>query len=68
MEEKIDAGIRMLKAQGHIVQPQVRGEGRMWFEVDRRMLVSREQIHDLAEGVYSLAGLEELFKQQQEAA
>jgi hypothetical protein len=66
MKEKVDAGIRMLKSQGHTVQPQVLGEeGRMWFEVDHRMLVSWEEMQDLADRVYSLTELEELFTLRQ---
>lgn len=65
MKDKIDVGIEMLRAQGHTVQAQVRGQqGRMWFEVDRRMLVSWEEMQQLADGVYSLAELEELFKKR----
>ena len=63
---KVDAGIRMLRAKGHTVQAQVRGdEGRMWFEVDSRMLVSWEEMQNLADGVYSLTELEDLYKRRQ---
>jgi hypothetical protein len=65
-KEKVEAGIRLLKAQGHSVETQVRGDqGRFWFEVDRRMLVSWEEMQNLADGVYSLAELEELYKKRQ---
>lgn len=62
-KEKIDAAIRMLKAQGHTVKTQVRDD-KFWFEVDRRMLVSWEEMQNLADGVYSLAELEELFRRR----
>ena len=63
-KEKIDAAIQILKAQGHAVETQVRG-GKSWFEVDRRILVSWEEMQNLADGVYSLAELEELFRRRQ---
>ena len=66
MKAKVEAALRMLVSQGHTVEPQVRGaEGRMWFQVDRRMLVSHEEMVDLADGVYSLTELEELYKRRQ---
>jgi hypothetical protein len=56
----------MLKAQGHTVQPQVHGDkGTFWSEVDGRMLVSWEEMQNLADSVYSLDELEELFKRRQ---
>jgi hypothetical protein len=65
-KEKVEVGIQMLKAQGHAVETQVRGEkGTFWFEVDRRMLVSWEEMQSLADGVYSLSELEELFRRRQ---
>jgi hypothetical protein len=66
MKQKIDAAIQMLKSQGHTVQAQVRGEeGRMWFEVDRRMLVSHQEMQEFADGVYSFTELEELYTRRQ---
>jgi len=65
MKEKVEAAIRMLKAQGHVVQTQVRGErGTFWFEIDGRMLVSWEEMQNLADSVYSLSELEDLFKRR----
>lgn len=67
-KDKVDVAIQMLKAQGHSVEAQVCGsKGTFWFEVDRRMLVSWEEMTNLADGVYSLAELEELYKKQREA-
>jgi hypothetical protein len=64
-KEKVEAAIQMLKAQGHTVETQVRGEkGTFWFEVDRRMLVSWKEMQNLSDGVYSLAELEEIFKRR----
>jgi len=65
MKEKVEAAIRMLRGQRHVVQTQVRGEkGTLWFEIDGRMLVSWEEMQDLAGGVYSLSELEDLFKRR----
>jgi hypothetical protein len=65
MKEKVEAAIRMLREQGHIVQTQIRGEkGTLWFEIDGRMLVSWEEMQDLADSVYSLSELEDLFKRR----
>jgi len=61
--EKIDAATKMLREQGHTVKKQVRGDN-LWFEVDQRMLVSGEEMQNLADGVYSLAELEELFRRR----
>ena len=64
-KDKIDVAISNLKAQGHSVEAQVRGsKGTFWFEVDRRMLVSWDEMVNLADGVYSLAELEELYKKR----
>jgi hypothetical protein len=65
-KEKVEAGIKMLKEQGHTVQGQIRGDkGTMWFEVDSRMLVSWEEMQQLADGVYTLDELEELYRRRQ---
>ncbi|MGA2235972.1 MAG: hypothetical protein ABSG23_10910 [Terriglobales bacterium] len=67
-KDKIDVAIEMLKEQGHTVEAQVRGKkGTFWFEVDRRMLVSSEEMQNLADGVYSLTELEELYKKRRQA-
>jgi hypothetical protein len=66
MEEKIEAAIRMLEGQGHTVKPQLRGGSRtMWFEIDGRMLASWQEMQDLADGVYSLPELEDLYERRQ---
>ena len=67
-KDKIDVAIQVLQAQGHSVEAQVRAsKGTFWFEVDRRMLVSWEEMTNLADGVYSLTELEELYKKRQQA-
>ena len=61
-QEKVEAAIAMLKAQGHVVEIQVRGDkGNRWYQIDDWMLVSWEEMQDLADGVYSLTELEGLF-------
>ncbi len=63
---KVDAAIKTLREQGHTVQAQPRGEkGTMWFEIDGRMLTSWEEMENLADGVYSLLELEDLYKRRQ---
>lgn len=50
----------MLQGQGHTVRPQSR-EGALWFEINGKMLASWKEMEELADGVYSLSELEELF-------
>jgi hypothetical protein len=63
MKLKVDAAIEALKAHGHSVRPCNR-EGQFWFEIDGRMLASQEEMEDLADRVYSLLDLEDLFVQR----
>ena len=49
-----------LKSQGHAVRPYNR-EGQSWYEIDGRMLVSLQEMEDLADRVYTLLELEDLF-------
>jgi len=64
-DEKIEAVIRKLKSEGHSVETQVRGDkGEFWYEIDRRMLASGQEMQNLADGVYSLAELEELYRRR----
>ena len=60
MKSKIDAAIEALKSQGHSVRPYNR-EGKFWFEIDGRMLASHQEMEDLADRVYSLLELEDMF-------
>jgi hypothetical protein len=60
MKSKIDALIEALKGNGHSVRPYNR-EGTFWYEIDGRMLASRQEMEDLADRVYSLTELENLF-------
>lgn len=64
MKQKIDAAIEALKAQGHTVRPYNR-EGTFWFEIDGRMLASSQEMENLADRVYSLTELEDLFVRRQ---
>lgn len=60
MNSKIDAAIEALRRQGHSVRPYNR-EGQFWYEIDGRMLASHQEMEDLADRVYSLVELEDLF-------
>jgi len=60
MQSNIDKAIEVLKRQGHTVRPYNR-EGVFWFEIDGRMLASAQEMGELADRVYSLTELEELF-------
>jgi len=62
-KEKIEVAIRTLRSQGHVVEIQL-DHGKTWFEIDCRMRASAEEMQDLADGVYSLAELEEVFLQR----
>jgi hypothetical protein len=63
MKEKISTAISALKAQGHTVGAQIRGDqGILWYEIDGRMLASGDEMRNLADGLYSLDELEDLFK------
>jgi hypothetical protein len=60
MESKISKGVRILTEQGHLVEGRVQFN-KMWWEIDRQMLATAEEIEHLADGVYSLSELEELY-------
>lgn len=60
MEEDLNAAVKMLNGQGHTVRPYLR-YGTLWFEIDGNMLATRQEMQELAEGVYSLDELRELF-------
>ena len=63
MKSKIDAAIEALTSQGHTVCPYNR-EGQFWYEIDGRMLASHREMENLADRVYSLLELEDLFVQR----
>ena len=63
MKENIVTAVKMLREQGHSVLAQV-CDGKQWFHVDDRMLVSWAEMNDLAKGVFSLAELEDLYKRR----
>jgi hypothetical protein len=60
MEEDLKEAIKMLNGQGHTVRPYLR-QGTLWFEIDGDMLATRQEMLELADGVYSLNELRELF-------
>ena len=64
MEEDLNTTIKMLQGQGHTVRPYIRF-GTLWFEIDGNMLATRQEMLELADRVYSLQELAELFKRRQ---
>ena len=60
MEADLHAAIKMLQGHGHTVRPYIRW-GTLRFEIDGNMLASRREMLELADGVYSLQELAELF-------
>jgi hypothetical protein len=65
-KEKVDAAVSTLKEAGHSVEAQVRDEkGEMWFNVDNRMLVSWEEMQELADSLDAVEELEDLYKKRQ---
>ena len=60
LNDKLSEGIRILREQGHQVEGRIQFD-KMWWEIDRRMLASPEEIGHIADGVYSLSELEELY-------
>jgi hypothetical protein len=53
----------MLREQGHLVEPRIQFD-KMWFEIDRRMLASAQEVEEIADGVYSFPELVELFEKR----
>ena len=60
MEADLNAATKILQGQGHTVRPYIR-YGTLWFEIDGNMLATRQEMLELADGVYSLQELAELF-------
>lgn len=60
MEADLHAAVKMLQGQGHTVRPYIR-YGTLWFEINGNMLATRQEMLELADGVYSLQELAELF-------
>ena len=60
MEEDVNAAVKMLQTQGHAVRPYIRN-GVLCFEIDGNVLATRQELLELADGVYSFTELRELF-------
>ena len=60
MEADLNAATKMLQGQGHTVRPYIR-YGTLWYEIDGNMLATRQEMLELADGVYSLQELAEIF-------
>ena len=63
MEEDLNAAVKMLHTQGHAVRPYVRS-GVLWFEIDGNVLATRQELLELADGVYSFTELLDLLAQR----
>lgn len=59
--DKLSKAVQMLREQGHSVEGRIQFD-KVWWEVDRRMLVKPREMEELADGVYSLEELEQLFE------
>lgn len=59
MEDDVNSAVRMLHTQGHAVRPYIR-HGVLWFEIDGNVLATRQELLELADGVYSFRELQEL--------
>jgi hypothetical protein len=64
MKSKVDIAVATLKSQGHSVELYVR-DGTIWHEIDGWMLVSPQEMEDLANRVLSFLELEDLLKRRQ---
>jgi len=67
-DEKVEAEIKRLQAEEHTVVVEaddLKGYTRR-YRVDDRMKLSREQMLDLFDGVYTLAELERRLKRQRD--
>jgi hypothetical protein len=61
-KDKVESAIRELKQQGHAVEPIIRENGTMWFQVDRHVLVAWKEMVGLADRYYSFDQLLSLYK------
>jgi hypothetical protein len=64
-DDKLSRGVSLLQRQGHTVGVRLQF-GKTWWEIDHRMLATQEEIEHLADGIYSLAELEELYLRRRE--
>jgi hypothetical protein len=65
MKSKVSTAVEMLRATGHRVEAQIRGaSGTMWYQIDGYMLASHEEMENLADGVYTLTELQELYEKR----
>ena len=57
---KISKGVQMLQKQGHRVEQYIL-HGKIWWQIDSRILATPDEIKKLADGVYSLRELENIY-------
>ena len=58
-KNKLSKGVRKLQKQVHRVEHYIL-RGKIWWQIDSRLLATPEEIRHLADGVYSLRELEKL--------
>jgi hypothetical protein len=64
MNTRIEAAMRSLREQGHVVRPYPH-MGEEWFEVgDCCVLVTPQEMEEPAEGVYTFDELKELYRKR----
>jgi hypothetical protein len=65
-QEKVDRAIEILREQGHeiVVQKRERLDGswRSMYEIDRHLLVTRDDMIGIADGVHTFTQLEEDYR------
>ena len=66
LKEKVERAIGILRAQGHEVIVQVRerldGSTRFMYEIDRHLLVTRDDMVGIADGAHTFTELEEAYR------
>lgn len=60
MEDDVNVAVRMLQTQGHAVRPYVH-YGVLWFQIDGNLLATRQELLEVADGVYSFTEWQELL-------
>lgn len=60
-QQKVEKGMALLRAQGHTTEPRIQF-GKRWIEIDRCMLATPQEIEEIADGIYCLEELVELYQ------
>jgi hypothetical protein len=62
-KDKVAKGVRVLQKRGHQVEQYI-VDGKVWWQIDGRILATPEEIRQLADGAYSLRKLEKLHTEK----